>query len=356
MSKIRDTLNKVAALLRKMAVQHTAITIGVAGLLLTFLAFPQIQALFKSHRDVVQSLGYQWNAQSLEQAIQSEDSDAVEAFVQGKIRIPDRVVWLVMDGKAIPGFDPQDERPFSEDIVTALAESKNIEASACESLLSRTGVLQPAWVSWVGEKPEYKRFFGAVCNTSAGPYARLRQKYQESYDRQAAEMSDLVAIGHCQPSQEVTFSCVHFYALLPRSLSEARSKLEMIYRLDCAISSDRKACARIKDGRWELPPPNPATSIRAHAVQNQCVSELKKRYSCEAFFEHIQASNILISDDPEHLTLDQPLEMASAIAQATLLSGQANGESICQIYEDAIQKGCQQASMASISDPPSGGN
>lgn len=347
MSKTRDALKNFVLRFRK------KITIGAVGLLVAILAFPQVQTLFRSYRETVLSLGYQWNAESLKQAIQAEDSKAVKAFVKGEFRIPERIVWLVMEGKSSPGFQTRDDRPFGENIVRILSESRNIEPSACESLLARTQLTQPAWVGWVSEKPEYKRFLGAVCDTSAAPYTRVRQTYRENYDRQAAKMSDLVALGHCQPSQEVVFSCVHFYALLPRALSEARSKLEMIYRLDCAISSDQAACAR-KDGKWELPPPNPATSARANAVQNQCVSELKQRYSCPAFLEYAsQAPSILNSNDPEHDTLDQPIEMAVALAQARLISAQAGGGNICQIYEEAIQQGCEQASLASISDPPS---
>ena len=357
MSKIRNGLKRLVFLLRKAITQHPAITIAGASLFLAILAFPPVLALFKSYREVVKDLGYDWSAESLERAIRAEDREAVEAFVKGDIRVPERIVWLVMDGKSTPGFQPQDDRPFREDIVTILSGSRNIESSACESLLSRAPMSGPAWVDWVAQKPAYKRFFGAVCDTSASPYRRLRQTYRESYDRQAAQMSDLVALGHCRPSRQFVFSCVHFYALLPRSLSEAKSKLELIYRLDCAVSSDRTACAHVQNGQWELPPPNPATGVRAAAVQNQCVSDLKRRYSCPAFLEYAsQTPNLLMSNDPEHSTLDQPIELAVAVAQAKLISGQAGGGNICQIYEDAIRQGCEQASMASISDASSVGN
>lgn len=355
MSKIRDALTKVVALVRRMTTQQKMGSIAIAGLLVAIFALPQFQALFKSDREVVQSLGYQWNSESLAQAIHAEDSKAVEAFVSGEIRIPDRIVWLVMDGKSTPGLEFQDSRPFGEDIVRTLSESTNIETSACESLLSRTRFSDAAWVGWVSEKPAYKRFFGSVCDTSAPAYARKRQAYRETYDRHAAQMSDLVALGHCRPSQQFVFSCVHFYAQLPRSLSDARSKLKMIYRLDCAVASDRTACDLIKRDKWELPPPNPATGARAGAVLNQCVGELKQRFSCPAFWEYVsQPPNLLVSDNPEHATLDEPLEIAVALAQGALASGQVVGGNICPVYEAAIQKGCEQASMAAISSPPPG--
>lgn len=82
--------------------------------------------------------------------------------------------------------------------------------------------------------------------------------------------------------------------------------------------------------------PRPKTVASAGA----CIADLKSQYSCHAFRELVSRSkNILMSNAPEHSTLDDPLELAVAIGQGKMLLEGGGGE-YCALYETSISEAC----------------
>lgn len=84
--------------------------------------------------------------------------------------------------------------------------------------------------------------------------------------------------------------------------------------------------------------PRPAIVDSAEA----CVADLKRQYSCSAFRELVARSpSILMSNDPRHMTLDDPLELAVAIGQGKmLLEGAGGSGDYCALYEQSVSEAC----------------
>ena len=84
------------------------------------------------------------------------------------------------------------------------------------------------------------------------------------------------------------------------------------------------------------PPPKIVASASA------CVADLKRQYSCHAFRELVANSpSLLISNNPEHMTLDEPLELAIAIGQGKMMTeGRVGAGNYCLLYEDSISQAC----------------
>jgi len=355
MVAVGAALKRTARAFWTLVCEHKASAAGLAialvGTIAGLAALPQVQSLFKSDRELLRDMGYGWNSEGLDQAIRAEDVKAVQAFVHSNIRIPESTVRLVLRGSTPPVASSSPGRPFARDVVAALARARTIDPAACEQILSDGAIAGQTWPDWVTQDAGYRQFFAAICDMSGARYKRARRALQARYDEQAAEMADLLALGQCRPTPQGSYACVYFYANLPAGLREARSKLETVHRLECALASDRAACARGQTRGWQLPPPDPARLARTRGVFDECVADLKQRYSCVAFLEYASsAPSLLLPGDEAHATLDQPIDLAVAVAQARLASGQATGANICQIYEEAIQRGCHQAAMAALAD------
>jgi hypothetical protein len=86
----------------------------------------------------------------------------------------------------------------------------------------------------------------------------------------------------------------------------------------------------------DAPPPQTVASASA------CIADLKRQYSCHAFRELVANSpSLLMSHDPDHMTLDEPLELATAIGQGKMITeGAVGAENYCALYETSISEAC----------------
>jgi hypothetical protein len=82
------------------------------------------------------------------------------------------------------------------------------------------------------------------------------------------------------------------------------------------------------------PPPKLVESSAA------CIADLKRQYTCHAFREKVANSpSMFITNDPDKMTLDEPLELAIAIGQAKMLTADPAGD-YCALFESSISEAC----------------
>ncbi|MCR2833254.1 hypothetical protein [Parerythrobacter lacustris] len=90
--------------------------------------------------------------------------------------------------------------------------------------------------------------------------------------------------------------------------------------------------------------------VRDESAFSSCVRELKAQFTCEGFLEYASRSDtVILRNDPRNYTLDEPIELAVAIAQTKLIVGDQNYNA-CQIFEESVRESCKTLSNVGQSD------
>lgn len=122
---------------------------------------------------------------------------------------------------------------------------------------------------------------------------------------------------------------------------QARTGRDLQEHLACFVFGCAEATAVAGAG--------PIPAITVDDGRAACERKLKADYTCDAFIEYAARSpNLLMSSDPRHLTLDEPIEFAVAVAQSKLIMG--TGGDRCRVYEDSIAEACRTLANVAGSD------